>query len=381
MEKYIRELDSDLQSLTLNAVRSTFAHVYYTWRVLRHHFDRDKALQAYGSVWDAIVLTQISQSLQALGINEVKDIATLGRIINYSFSANPDLYETIENTPNCHIGHIHWCVNPAYGPSDCTFNRHSYYREAEVPLTIDPYIRRMVETAKKMGLRDDVEWDVPVGRCRDGNASFCQILVWKKGTPKPKVVDPPASEKVFVEDQMGDEEPLIFILKKQGKTLEEFGPGAFTSFFFVDMATYDGFEKTLGKEKASDIYTKLWLTFPLNWVREARLELELGRVTNLEDLAKIVVFCEKKRYVPYKMVSATGNQVTLIGKIDPFAEIPVSILDKKLGDSYFKAVRLADGEFIKQVLVEANMADKAEAIAKKRLVDGDDRNEIVIQQR
>jgi len=50
-------------------------------------------------------------------------------------------------------------------------------------------------------------------------------------------------------------------------------------------------------------------------------------------------------------------------------------------DSYFEAVALADQEFINQVIKEAEMGDKVKVTYKKRLVKGDDRNEIVIEKK
>ena len=87
---------------------------------MRPELGYEKALKTYGAVWDAIALVSFQQAVGSLGIKEVKDIPTLGRIVSFCFSAVPCLYETVEDTPDHHIGRVHWCANPAYGPHDCT---------------------------------------------------------------------------------------------------------------------------------------------------------------------------------------------------------------------------------------------------------------------
>ena len=72
---------------------------------------------------------------------------------------------------------------------------------------------------------------------------------------------------------MGDEEPVAFILRKQGKKLEDFGPGTLINVIFTDMAAWDGMEENVGKGRGLELYKKLWLTYPPMWVKEARLEL------------------------------------------------------------------------------------------------------------
>lgn len=379
MEKYMQELGYDLDSFIRAGLHSIFSHVYYIWKVLKPELGYEKAMETYGGVWKAIALAQFNQAVKHLGIREVNDIPTLGRIVDYCFSANPCLYETIQNEPDHHIGHILWCPNPAYGPHDCSLSRHEYYRNAEVPLTIDPYLRVMVEEARKMGLNEDIEIAVPTGRCRDGNASCCQVLLWRKGSSKLAPPEIPTSEKRFVEDEIGEEEPITFILRKQGKKLEEFGSEVLVGFIFTDMMVYDNLEKGVGREWGLDLYKKLWLTFPSKWVREARLELEIGRVANIKELAEIILFCERKRFVPYQIIVSGDDQIALVGNNDPFVEIATKILGKKMGDNYFDAVALADEEFTKKILIEAKMSDIAMITAKNRIAKGDDRNEIVIQ--
>ena len=118
-----------------------------------------------------------------------------------------------------------------------------------------------------------------------------------------------------------------------------------------------------------------------HWINEAKIELEIGRVTNLEELAKVIHFCQREKLVPYQMILSGNGSVTLTGNNDLYAEIPTKVLGMKLGDSYLDAVASADEAFINQIMVETKMDDKAKASAKKRLVKGDDKNEIVIEEK
>jgi len=381
MEKYMKALGYDLKGFTVSCLQMMFGHVYYIWRVLKPELGHDKALQTYGDVWHTLALALYQQGVEALGIKEVKDVPTLGRIFDFCWSACPSLYETVENTPDRHVGRVLWCPNAEYGPHDCHLHRQEYYRSAEVPLTLDPFLSTWIAEAKKMGLEGDVEVAVPEGMCRDGNAGFCQIHIWRKGSPKvePEIV--PDSEKRWVETDMGDEEPILYCLRKQGKKLEDFGPGTLVSVVFTDMSYWDALEANLDKGKALALYKKLWLVYPPMWVKEARLELEIGRATKLEELARIIAFCEGKRFVPYEVVSGKDNQISLVGSDDPFAEIPTQFLGRTMEAHYLQVVAETDQEFVDKVIAEAKMADRSKATVKKKLVKGDERNEIVIEKK
>lgn len=376
MEKYMKELNYDPLSFTASGLRAIFGHVYYIWKVYKQELGAEQALEAYGAVWEGIAAATFAQGAQALGFKEVKDVAALGKIVEFCGFGIPGIYETVENTSDRHVGRIYWCANPAYGPQDCIYDRQEYYRNAEVPLTVHPYLSTMVAEAKKMGLDCDVEVSVPAGRCRDGGASFCQWHLWRAGSPAvEKEADPGTT---FIEEDIGAEEPIAFIMRKQGKKVEDLVPGMVINLIFVDLKAWDGLEAKAGKEKALDVYQKLWLTYVPIWVKEARLELGVGTIEGLKELAKVIAYCERKKFVPFQIDSADGK-VTLVGEDDPFFEVPTQFLGKNQGATYLEAVALADQRFIDGILEETGMTDKVKVTREKTLTRGDDRNEVILE--
>jgi hypothetical protein len=179
----MRELGYGRVEFAVACLQAMYGHVYYFWSVLKAELGHKQALETYGAVWESVNSTLFRQAAEELGIDKVTDISSMGRIIAHNFSSQSTLYETVENTPDRHVGRVLWCANPVYGPHDCLLKRHEYYRDAEVPLTIYS-LEVMVKEAKRMGLKDDVEIAVPEARCRDGNACFCQIHLWRKGSPR-----------------------------------------------------------------------------------------------------------------------------------------------------------------------------------------------------
>ncbi len=168
VEKYAKGLETNIEDLSVAALRSMFAHVYYIWRAFKPALGFEKGLEAYGTVWDAIATVSFQGAMQDLGLKEVKDVPTLGKIVQHAFTGVPAIYEIKRNEPNEHVGHVLWCANPAYGPAEPRFDRNDYYRQ-EHYLTYT-FLRRIVEEAKKVGLEEDIEIEVPSGRCRDGAA-------------------------------------------------------------------------------------------------------------------------------------------------------------------------------------------------------------------
>lgn len=356
--------ESEAAAYAVNALKLMFSHVYYVWKILRSEMGYDLALKTYSEVWDAFVTITFRRSIETLGIKEIKDIPTLGKLLQASMSNVPALYEIVENSKDRHIGRVHWCANPAYGPHDCVFARHEYYR-VEVPLTERPALTRKIAEARKLGFNEDIEIAVPVGRCRDGSASFCQIHVWKKGTPgiEPEVI--PDAEKVFIEDEIGEEEPILYILRKQGKNIEDFATQALKNMVFTDMAFWDGLVKQLGYSKALGIYAALWQVYPPLWVKEAKLHLKLGAVRTISQIANVIMFCERKRFLDYTISEKNPMSITLINDVDPYLRMPVKFFDKHPKDNYFNAVRHAHMSFINSILIETEVAKNIEVSIKK----------------
>ncbi len=380
-KSYARELGYDLPEMAVHAIRRMIGHSYYIWKTMRREFGPDKGYEFYYAMVIKLTAGMVPGAAAFLGIEEVKDIPTLGKIIERGLTTFPVLYETVRNDKDVHVGRVPWCLNPTYGPCDSYVDRQAYFRH-ERDVTIDPFLKGYVQYAKEHGLKEDVEIDCPQARCTNADACFCEYVIRRKGTPEIKSTTPPVEEKSFIEFDIGDEEPLLYILKKQGRTVEDQLPLTFLGYFLYDSAAYDTFEERLGKEKGLELYYKLWLlAYPADWTKEARLELEIGRTKSLEELAKIIAFCEKRRFTSYQLASKGDNQVILSGTTDPFVEMSTKFLGKEVGGNYLKAMASANQEFINQVVSEAKMAGVVKATLTRALARGDDKNEIVIERK
>ena len=66
-----------------------YAHVYYIWRTFRPALGFDKGLETYGTVWDALAVASFQSGMQELGLKEVKDLPTFGKIVQFCFLGVP----------------------------------------------------------------------------------------------------------------------------------------------------------------------------------------------------------------------------------------------------------------------------------------------------
>jgi len=371
-QKYAQELKMSLKDLSVAALHSMFGHVYYIWQSFKPALGFDKGLETYGTVWEALAVASFQGGMQALGLKEVKDLPTFGKIVQHCFTGVPAIYEIKRNWPTEHVGHVLWCANPAYGPVDNRFNRNDYYRQ-EVYLTYT-YLRKLIEEAKKVGLKEEIEIELPSGRCRDGAACACQIVL--RTSRGDKDIPLPEVKYCFIEEQMGNTEPLLYVLRKQKRSLEEQGPSTFLGFFYTDYLAWAGLEGGVNAKKATEVYLDLWRTFPPLWVKDARLDLWAGKPTTAKALADILSYCEKKKYMPYKVTRKNGG-ITLTSPLNPYVEVMGAFGFKK-GCSYFKVLTQRDQDFINQVLKEAKADKRFKATLSKALSEGDKVNQIVI---
>jgi hypothetical protein len=371
MEKHAKALKMNLKDLTVEALRSLFGHVYYIWRTFKPALGEEDGLKYYGNVWGALAHMSFQGAMQKFGLKEVKDLPTFGRIVEDCFIGVPALYVTRRSTKNEHVGHVMWCANPAYGPADNTYKRHDYYRQ-EVYLTY-VYLWALIEDAKKAGLKEDILVELPSGRCRDGAACACQIVLRTRDADPARPL--PEVENRFIDLEIGDQEPVVYILKKQKRTLEEQGPGSFLGFFAVDFLAWVQLN-TYVKGKAQDIYLKLWQTFPPMWVKNAKVDLEIGKAKTAKDIAEIVRYCQEKKYVGYTIKSADAKTATLVSSADPFVEVG-AMLQAPAG--YNQALAKMDQDFVKNVLKEAKADKIATATFTSQIAKGAKTSEITIK--
>jgi hypothetical protein len=372
MKKYARELDMSFNDLFVNLLRSMYAHVYYIWRTFKPALGFEKGLEAYGTVWDTLAVASFQAGMQELGLKEVKDLPTFGRIVQFCFLGVPALYYIKRNERDEHVGQILWCANPAYGPADPRFDRNDYYRQ-EIHLTYT-YLRRLVAEAKKAGLKEDVEIELPSGRCRDGAACACQIVLRTPRADKSRPL--PEVPYQFIEEEMGSTEPILYILKKQKRSPEYQGPNTFAGFFYTDYLAWAGLEQAVTIKKAEKIYLDLWRAFPSQWGKEARLDLWMGEPETVTDVAKLLIYCEKRKYMPYAVAKGNGS-ITLKAALNPYVEVMEAFGFTK-GCSYFATISKRDQDFVNQVLREVKADKRFKATLTKAISSGDKVNQIDI---
>lgn len=370
MEAHCKALNKSLKDLTVEALQSLFGHVYYIWRTFKPALGEEDGLKYYGNVWAELARISFGNAMRDLKLNEVKDLPALGKIVKYCFTGVPALYVTKRDEKDEHVGHVLWCANPAYGPADCTYCRHEYYRQ-EVYLTY-VYLWALIEEAKKNGLKEDILVDLPSGRCRDGAACACQIILRTRNADPARPL--PEVEDKFIDVEIGRQEPVTFILKKQKRKLEEQGPASFVGFFAVDFLAWLQLHIHV-KAKAKDIYLKLWKTFPPMWTGEARLECEIGRVKTAKELADIIAFCQKKKYTAYKAAGGSNSRVVLTAEADPFVQVADMFNAPK---EYKQALVEMDKDFVANIVKATKIGKKAKVEFKSHLAEGAKKTEIEI---
>ena len=117
----------------------------------------------------------------------------------------------------------------------------------------------------------------------------------------------------------------------------------------------------------------------LEWFRDAKFELEIGKVGSIRELADIVIFCQKNKFIPYKL-DDQGSRIVLTATVDPFAEVAIQFLGMPVGLSYLNAIAAADEAFVQQIVKDARMEGQSRVSVTKSMVKGDDSNEIIIEE-
>jgi hypothetical protein len=378
-EKIRNELGYTENDFAVRLLYEQLDHNFYIYRILWKKYGPNKALEIYRPIINALTSGMPVSVAEAMGLEEVKDIPTLGRMVEAGMTAFPVLYETVINTADLHVGRVHWCPNTFYSPVAMhEMEMHSYFR-SQVAITIDPLLTGFVRFANEHGLDFELEVDCPQAMCTNADARFCEYVIQRKSLPRYSPTPEPVDEEAYVEFDMKDEEPLLYCLKKQGRSATDQIPISLLSFLQLDRGYYEVLAQTLGKTESLDLYKKLWQSRAEKWTQEARLKLEIGRVSGLEDLARIIVHNQRMRFTPYRVESIDDVRVSLTGEIDPFVYLGKTVLGKGLNDELFLAVRAGSEQLVNQVLRELSMDGKVEAKVTKSMAKGDDSNEIIIQ--
>ena len=369
-ESHCAVLGKTLDELTADALKSLFGHVYNVWRTYKPALGEELGVKLYGNIWAELARIGFAGAMAQLELKEVKDLPTLGQIVQKCFTGVPSLYVIKRNEAHEHVGHILWCANPGYGPADRIYSRHDYYRK-EIYLTY-VYLWAVIEEAKRSGLDEEIIVDIPSGRCRDGACGACQIIL-RTHTADP-ALHLPEVENRFIEEEMGDEEPIAFILKEQGRSFEDQGPATFSGFFAVDFFAWSQLFNS-DPATATEYYCQLWDNYREEWLNEAKLALEIGKVTSAQELADIVAYCQKRRYTAFTSESADDGTVKLSAGADPF----VQVADMFGAPPEYKAALVErDRRFMAALISDLKLDGKAQDSILSHIANGDATTEISV---
>ena len=112
------------------------------------------------------------------------------------------------------------------------------------------------------------------------------------------------------------------------------------------------------------------------WAKEARLDLEIGRVKTARELADVVAYCEKKKYTAYQVSSSSKDSVVLTDEVDPFVQVADMLQAPK---AYKDALLEMDRDFVANIIKEVKMGKKATARFVSHLAKGDKKTELEIK--
>ncbi len=110
------------------------------------------------------------------------------------------------------------------------------------------------------------------------------------------------------------------------------------------------------------------------WVKDAKIDLEIGKVKTAQDLGAIVAYCQKKKYVAFS-VEGDDKTVTLTASADPFVEVADMFQGPK---AYKDALVAMDKDFIENIFKETKMGKKASVKIKSHIAKGDSQTVIEI---
>ena len=397
VDKYMDGLGyQDTTDFTEDLFRNTWSRGYARWRVLKEVINEQgwdlsteegysKFLNYYRMIFNMSQATDMA--FQQMGIEQINDIQTVGKVFqhiwNHIFLVPTEI---VEETADRTVLRSQWCGNPAFGPEpfgakDCVCNFHEYYRLVDGGLTRDLGLGGMIEEANKRGLKEEMEFDMPWMMCRDGDVPYCLYVMKKKGTPDyllPAFTDREKSYFMEHKIEQSGEKTMAYVSKLLGKTIDEVAFGILLLYVMLDTGSYIPAEATFGEDKAQQMYNKYWLSFLEKWFRDAKFELEVGKVGSIRELADIVLFCQKKKFIPYKL-DDQGSRIVLTATIDPFAEVAIQFLGMPVGLGYLNAIAAADDAFVQQIVKDARMEGQSRVSVTKSMVKGDDSNEIIIE--
>jgi hypothetical protein len=110
------------------------------------------------------------------------------------------------------------------------------------------------------------------------------------------------------------------------------------------------------------------------WVKDAKIDLEIGKVKTAQDLGAIVAYCQKKKYVAFS-VEGDDKTAVLTAAADPFVQVAEMFQGPK---AYNEALVAMDKDFIENIFKETKMGKKATVKIKSHIAKGDSQTVIEI---
>jgi hypothetical protein len=259
------ELGYEENDFAVRLLYEELDHNFYIYRLLWREFGPNKALELYRPVVEVLTAGMPVAVAGAMGLEEVEDIPTLGKMVEVGMTAFPVLYETAVNTEDLHVGRVHWCPNTFYSPAARhEMEMHSYFR-SQVAITIDPLLTGFARFANDHGLDAELEVDCPQAMCTNANARFCEYVIRRKGSAPYSPAVLPVDEEAYADFDVGEEEPLLYCLRRQGRSVAEQIPVNLLSFLQFDVGAYEVLAGILGKDESLELYRR---PTPLShWVR------------------------------------------------------------------------------------------------------------------
>ncbi len=350
IQKYAEKLNKTIGTLAVDSVKFNFLHTYYIWQAYKDVFGVKNAKERYSDFWAERAKFSFAAAMKQLKLDKIHNVADLGKIIEHIISGGPSVYLVKRNKSDEHTGHVLWCANPGYNKiPGTTFCCHDYYR-AEGYIA-NKYISTFVEEAKKNGLNIDITVQILTPRCVDCMSSACQIILKRKDVNNFEEL--PKAEYAYFEEEIGTEEPLLYILKKQGRTISEYAPGAFFGAFVTDYCGWLQLYK--GSRCSNELiinYKKFWSSYSKLFVKEAKLDLEIGKIETIIEAAKIIHFSLTKRFTPCKIKIISDKCCEITIEDNPFILTANRI---KASKDYYVSIRKAEEYFLQCLLNELKL--------------------------
>jgi hypothetical protein len=118
----------------------------------------------------------------------------------------------------------------------------------------------------------------------------------------------------------------------------------------------------------------LWENYRRPWLNEAKLALEIGKVATARELADLIAYCQRRRYIAFSAERADGT-VRLTAAADPFVQVA-----DMLGapPAYKEALVEMDRRFMEGLIGDLKLGGRARSAIVSHLARGDERTEISV---